>query len=102
MLDQRVGQLLGRGREDNAVERSFLGPAQIAVADTDVNVRVALLGECPPRLYPKFLDDFDGVNLARQFRQHRRLITGPGSDLQHFVAWLQIELLGHESDYVRL
>src|SRR6478672_6485811 len=35
-------------------------------------------------------------------RQYRRLVAGPGADLQHLVALFELELLGHESHHIRL
>jgi hypothetical protein len=43
-------------------------------------------------------DDLDGVDLTDQLRQHGRLVAAAGADLQHVVAGLRIDGLGHVGD----
>jgi hypothetical protein len=50
----------------------------------------------------QFLDALDGIDIAGDFGQHGRRITGSGAYLQHFLAPLQGKPFNHECNDVRL
>ena len=43
-----------------------------------------------------------GEDSAAEMRQHRGLVARASADLQHLMALVELELLGHEGDDVRL
>ena len=50
----------------------------------------------------QFAPALDGIDPAAEIGQHRGLVARTGADLQHLVALVELELLGHEGDDVRL
>jgi hypothetical protein len=79
-----------------------LRPAQIAVARAHLNVSVPKFPQCRPRSIRQRRNDLDCIHLVRQLTEHRRLISGSGSDLEHAMIRLDVERLGHERHDVGL
>ena len=48
--------------------------------------------------FAEVVDDFDRVHIAHQRAEHGRLVAAAGADLQHAVARLRIDRLGHRGD----
>ena len=94
-LRQRLGDLLHRRGDDDAVEIAGPGRDVEAIPQHHLDIVAAELlepcagavGEGPVAL--------DGQHLPAQPRQDRGLIAGAGADLQHAVLLLQLQLLGH-------
>src|SRR5262245_20923719 len=59
LVDQRGRDQVGRRRDYHLVERRVLGPAGIAVPDTDFDVGVALLFQALHCSLGEFIDDLD-------------------------------------------
>ena len=64
----------------------MLRPALITIADTEMDIAVTAGIKPLFTFSSEFLDDFYGVNLARQLGQNGSLIAKSGADLQNFVA----------------
>ena len=94
--------MVGRRGDDDGVERRRLRPAQIAVADARLHVRVAEPRQRRRRLASETVDDLDAVDLVGDLRQHRRLVAAAGSDLEHLGTGRQLEQIGHQRHDVRL
>src|SRR5688572_28597947 len=102
LIEEGLGDPLRGRRDDDAVERRVLGPAAVAVpfAHGDVAVTELLhpaLGE-PGELG----NDLDSVDVVRELRQHRALVTRAGPDLEHARRGRELEELRHERDDVGL
>ena len=50
----------------------------------------------------KLFDDFNGVYLACEPREHGRLIAKSGTDFENAVVGLDVEQIGHQGDDKRL
>ena len=92
----------GRRGHDDRVERRGLGPAVVTVAEARLHAVVAEPREPPAGLPGQRLHDLDGVDLCGQLREHRRLISRAGADLEGAPAWLDLEQVGHERNDVGL
>src|SRR4029453_5079103 len=95
LIDQRPGNLVRCGGDDDAVERGMLGPPRIAVSLANADVRVAKLtqeGRCGPG-EPR--NDLDRVDFARQQSENRRLVSRAGADLEDSMRRFDAEHLGH-------
>ena len=68
----------------------------------EVNVANSQLHQSFPRLIQKRLDSLDGINLARQAGQDRRLIPAAAADLQHPAFRTNIQIPRHQRDDIRL
>ena len=79
-----------------------VGPTLVAVADADEDVLVAELLEPRPRFLAARRADLDGVDLARQLRQHRGVIAAAGADLEHLLRAVELEQLDHARRHVGL
>jgi hypothetical protein len=80
-VKERGRHQVGRGADDDLVERRVFRPAGAAGAGSDFAVAAALARQAPARVSCEFFDELDAVNARREFGQHRCLITQPGTDL---------------------
>src|SRR3979490_1366547 len=85
LVDQRLRNLLGGGRDNDAVEWRLLGNTREAVAGHDLDIGVAEGYQPRPGAVGKRAVALDGHDLAGEPRQHRRLISRAGPDLEHAV-----------------
>src|SRR5262245_51068487 len=93
----------GRCRGDgDRRERSLVREPDRAVAEVDAHAVVARFGEVAPRLLRQLRDPLDGVHLAGELGQDRRLVAGAGPDVEHLLGAGQPERLGDASDHVGL
>ena len=77
--------LLGRGRHDDAVERRLLGPARIAIAGADVNVRPVQRPQHRLGTARQLGDDLHRVDLTNELAQDGGLISRARADFEHLV-----------------
>ena len=96
----RVCGTLGGGGDDDAIERRLLRPAQPAVAEPGGDVVEAQLLEARLGLVEQRLVALDRVDAPAQPRQDRRLVAGPGADLQDLLPRPELERLGHQADHL--
>ena len=74
LVDQRLGNVLGRGGDDDGVEGRGLRPSLIAVAGPDMDILVMF----PENLFGAFgqrFNNFDGINTVAEFGQNCGLIA---------------------------
>ena len=90
------------GGGEQAVELPRLRPAERAVADADLHLRVADGGEVEAGGLGQRRVAFDAVNLRPHLRQDGRLIPAAGADVEHAHAGFDAQQLGHAGDDVRL
>lgn len=95
-------QLGGSGRKDDAVEGCGLGPAECAIAQTQVDVSQAEIHQAFEGDVEKGLDAFDRVHLAGQLSQHCGVIARPGADLEDAMMRLKLKPVGHQGHHVGL
>ena len=74
-VEERLRNMIGRGRHDDDVERPLFRPAAITVAAAEVNIAVSqrkqtLFGRNVPGR-----DDLDGLYLSAKLGEYRRLIA---------------------------
>ena len=86
----------------SGTERGLIGPPQRAVADANPDVVVAHPLQRRPRPLGQTRQTLDGTHAARQLGQHRGLVAGAGTDLQHLLAARELQQRGHEPDDERL
>ena len=82
-------------------ERGTSGAA-IAVADVHLDAVVTRRDECRPRGLGKRRQTLDRVHLGRQLGEHRSLVPGPRTDVEHSLAPTQRQHLADAGDHVRL
>src|SRR5688572_23312214 len=82
LLEQRLRRAGCCRGHDNGVEGRDLGHAGVPVAMTQVHVGDARLAQVLADLAHERRDAFDRVNLLRQLRQHRSLVTAAGANFQ--------------------
>ena len=102
LVDQRLRHVIGRGRDQNHVERRVFRPALIAVAATNVDVRVAERGQPFARRRGQGIENLDAVDLLAQFGKDGRLIARADADLQRAVVGRGSSKLRHQRHDVRL
>ena len=85
LVDQGLRHVIGRGRDQNHVERRVFRPTLIAVAATDGHVLVAELGQPFARRRGQGFENFDAVDLLAQPGKDGRLIARADADLQRAV-----------------
>src|SRR5258706_16020072 len=85
LLYQWRRNLIRAGRHHDRVEGSALLPSLVAVTRADLHVAVAKALEPRSRLGRERRHDLDGVDRVHELRQHRRLVTRAGADLEHAV-----------------
>src|SRR5262249_61819074 len=56
-------------------------------------------GKAPVRRLLQLAPALDGIYPAAEMRQHCSLVARPGADLEHLVALVELEMLGHESNH---
>ena len=88
LLKQGRGHVVWRGGDDDAVEWRLLLPAEVAVAQPQVDVAVAEPFELGRDLGGQRRDDLDAVDVGGDLGQNCALVAGPSTDLQHAVARL--------------
>ena len=89
---------------DDAVERSELGRAGVAVAREHRDVRVAERVEPRRRAGRDFLvdvDRHDPTGRPDEFREHRREVPGTGTDLEHRHPGREREQIGLDREELR-
>jgi len=102
MASNGACSLAGGGGDDDGVERRVFLPAVIAVADAHLDVAVTKPRKPFPGKPPQRFDDLDGERLGGKLTEDRRLIAGPGADLQHLRPGCQTQQVRHQRDDVRL
>ena len=83
LREQRLGHVVGRSRDQDALERRLTGPAVVTVTVTNTDVLDPERPESLPALLNQCVDSLDTEDMAREFREHRSLITATGANLEH-------------------
>jgi hypothetical protein len=96
LRQQRAGRVLGRGRHEDAVEGRLIGQAETAIAGQHGDVAEAHLREQDLGRAHQRPVAVDGVDPARELAEHGGLVARAGADLEHLVARLHVERLGHQ------
>jgi hypothetical protein len=102
LLDERLRNRGGSGRDQHAIVRGMLRPTEVAVSDADVHVAIAERRERLRCARGQRLDDLDTVNFRCDLGKDRRLVAAAHADLEHARARRDAQHLGHERDDVRL
>src|SRR5688572_23317324 len=87
---------------DDRIVRRVRGPAECAIETFNCGVVDLELTNTRLRFAREIADAFDRVNLCRNERQHCRLISGAGADLQHAAVAVELQQFSHASDDERL
>ena len=99
---QRLGNLLHRRGDDDAVEIAGTGRDVEAVPQHHLDIVAAELLQPRPGAVGQRPVALDGQDLPAKPRQDGGLVTGAGADLEHAVMLLQLQLLGHVGHHERL
>jgi len=102
LLGQRLGDLRGARRHDDAAVRSGRGEAPRAVPDDETDVSIPQPPQQRLGFFRERRDALDRDDLRREAGEYRRLVAAAGPDLQHALASLEREALRHQGDHVRL
>src|SRR5262249_8692640 len=102
LLEQGRRDRRPAGRDEDAIERGLVGPAERAAAQADPDVVVAELLEESPRALGQARKPLDRADSPGELGQHGRLVAGSGAHLQDLLLAAQLEQLGHEADDVGL
>src|SRR3974390_123879 len=97
-MDERRRYEVGSRGHGYLVEGSVLGPTVIAIGDSQLNVRAALLTKPTLCLSPKLFDDLDAVHLASELCQDCGMVAQSSSDLEHGIVGADIEQIRHQAD----
>ncbi len=96
LLLERMRYLGTSGSDQYGGERSSLGPAGRAVADTHIDIAVTELGKSSPGDLGEAGMALDRIDMCRDPAQHRRRITGSGPDFEHRIARLDFGAFDHQ------
>ena len=102
LLNECRWYLRGGGGHNDCVVRAPLRPAEIPVPDDDRHVPVTQRGQSLTRSFREFGDDFDGVHFLGSHTEHRGLVAGAGTDLQHRLCSCEAQVFCHQRNDVRL
>jgi hypothetical protein len=102
LLLQGFGHLRAAGGHQYCIELRLLGQALGAVGADDLDIGITKRLEAPTRELGKLVVALYRVDLASDAAHHRRRIARARADLEHLVAWLELEQLDHAGDDVRL
>lgn len=91
LIHQRRRNIGPAGGDQDRVERGVDGPAVRAVGDAQGKVIDADAPQFLRRTFCQHFDAFDGVNLAHQTCQDRRLIAGAGAYFQNSLLTGQLK-----------
>ncbi len=102
LIDERGRHRAGRGADQDGGEGRGLGPAGAAVADAQVDVRVARRGEGPRGARGQGRIQLDAVGFGAEFGQQGGLVAGARAHFQHALTRRQLGLLQHQAHDVGL
>src|SRR3989442_8353106 len=85
LLEERWRDAAAAGRDEDAIERGLVRPAERAVADAHPHVHVAEPLEQRARARGQRRETLDRADAAGPLRQTRRLLTPGRPDLQHLL-----------------
>ena len=74
----------------------------VAVAEARTHAAITEARQPTCRLLGERLDDLDGMDVGGKLREHRRLVSGAGADLEGSPTRFDPEQVGHERDDVGL
>src|SRR6516164_3976071 len=96
-LQKAVGDGLHGRSDDDAIELAKLRSKAKTVGEHDLDVVIAERFEPPAGGVGEGAEALDGHDPTGQLRQDRRLVARTGANLEHAMALLQLQLLGHVS-----
>ncbi len=102
LLHERGRYVAGCGGNDYGIKGRVLFPAEVTVAKPRGDIVVAELRKTDRRCPIQGLDNFNCVDVINQTGEDRRLVPGPGANLEDDIPWPRIDEIGHKSHDVRL
>ena len=102
LAQERLGEVVGSGGDNNGVIGSVLVPPEVAVGFQHVDLQISESLQKGPRRGRQLRDDLHRVDLDSHLGENRCLISRPGTDLEHLVPRLDLEQLGHPGHDVGL
>ena len=102
LIDQRLGNAFGRGRDHDLVEGRGVRPSGVAIAFARMDVRVPQPFQQRAGTRGQRGNDFDRVHLVHQLREHGGLVSGSGADFKHAIRFCGLNRLCHVGDDVWL
>lgn len=102
LLDERARNRRSGCRDHDSVERCARRISERTVPGADCDVGCSERVEDLACRLCERLDSFNGNDLSRQAREDRRLISGSGSDLEHAVLRMHVQVFRHIGDDIGL
>src|SRR5208282_5164637 len=90
LFNERLRHLFRGAGDNDGIERRGFRPALVTVPGAHMNVRITETLQVGRSALRQHVNDFNGVNLPRQFGEHRGLVTRTGPDFQHAVRRLRL------------
>ena len=102
LVEERLGDVVGGAGDDDGVEGSEFGPAEIAVAVFGFDGFVAMFFECLLCPFGEWFHDLNRIDMRGEFGEDGGLVAGAGADFEDFCVGIEIQLAGHIGDDVGL
>jgi len=103
LREEKVGGQFGSAsRDENAFERGRLGPADAAVAVTEMDVSDAERHQSIEGFIEQWLDALHGIDDAGEVGEDGGLVAAAGADLEDALACLHVEALCHQRNHIGL